>query len=116
MDGGGGTFARAMTESSGPVGTEDWILGCWQLLRADAALELQTGTRMHFGADQRLEYSIPTDDRPLHLMLQWRLENGILHTQLEDGSNPVQVAVSFGDAEVLTCSFGGPRAWFVRAS
>lgn len=115
MDGGGGTSARAMTDSSGPLETQQWILGTWQLLRADVALELQAGTRMHFGADQRLEYTIPTGDRPLSVVLLWRLENGILHTQLDDGSNPVQVAVSVGDAEVMTCSFGGPRAWFVRA-
>lgn len=93
---------------------DDWILGLWQLLRCDAALDLQPGTRMDFGADGRLVYTIPTADGPLRVVLIWRLTDGVLHTTLEDGSNPVQVGAQCADAEVLTLDFAGPRAWFVR--
>ncbi len=104
-----------MTEPELRAATHDWILGTWQLLRADAAIELQPGTRMRFGADQRLEYTIPTSEGALRVMLVWHLDGAMLRTNLEDGSNPLEVSVRIDAAEVLTLSFGGPRAWFVRA-
>jgi hypothetical protein len=108
-----------MTEPSdpvpSPVPSTDWILGTWQLLRCDAALELQPGTRMHFGTDQRLEYTIPTADGALRAELVWHLADGVLQTELEDGSNPLQVRATLEAADVLTFDFGGRLAWFVRA-
>jgi hypothetical protein len=105
-----------MTESTTPdTAHHDWILGSWQLLRCDPEIELQPGTRMQFGADHQLEYLIPIPDHPLRVVLRWRVADGVLHTNLDDGSNPVQVGIVLGPAEVLTFDFGGPRAWFVRA-
>lgn len=104
-----------MTDRNTPQTTSDWILGRWQLLRCEAALDLEPGTRMEFEADARLEYTIPTATGPLRVPMRWRLDGDVLHTQLDDGTNPVQVIVSLGDAEVLTFNFAGPRAWFVRA-
>ena len=37
-----------------------WLIGTWQLLRCEAPLEIQPGTRMQFAADESLEYAIPT--------------------------------------------------------
>ncbi len=104
-----------MTEPRLHVATDDWILGTWQLLRADASLDLQPGTRMHFGADQRLEYTIPAPEGALRVTLIWHFDGVTLRTHLEDGANPVEVSVRIDTAEVLTFSFAGPRAWFVRA-
>ena len=70
---------------------------------------------MHFGADQQLEYTIPTPQGALRIALVWRLEGAVLRTELEDGTNPVQADVEIDAADVLTIRFGGPRAWFVRA-
>ena len=104
-----------MMEAGLHVAAHDWILGTWQLLRADASIDLQPGTRMHFAADQRLEYTIPTPEGALRVMLVWQLDGVLLRTNLEDGTNPLEVSVRIDSAEVLTVSFGGPMAWFVRA-
>ncbi|MCC7053881.1 MAG: hypothetical protein IT355_11525 [Gemmatimonadaceae bacterium] len=94
----------------------DWILGTWQLLRCEPPLDIEPGTRMQFEHPHRLAYSIPTANGPLHVILRWAVHGSTLHTAHEDGSNPVQVAVTRGDADVLTYDFGGPRAWFVRTT
>ncbi len=116
MDGGRCTITRTMTEPLTPHTSSDWLLGSWHLLRCDATLELEPGTRMHFGAETELEYVIPTANGPLRVELRWRVEDDVLHTRLADGSNPVEVGVSLSEADVLTFDFGGPRAWFVRAT
>ncbi len=105
-----------MTEPHPRVAADTWILGTWQLLRADAAVELQPGARMHFGADQRLEYTIPGPEGVFCVTLVWRVDGGArLRTHLEDGTNPVEVEVYVDAHDVMTLDFGGPRAWFVRA-
>ena len=116
MDGVDGAVARTVSDDVSSYDTStDWLIGTWQLLRCEPPLEIQSGTRMQFGANDDLEYSIPAGDRLLHVTLKWRLDGAILHTVHEDGSNPVQVAIAHGDADVLMFDFGGPRAWFVRA-
>jgi hypothetical protein len=95
--------------------SELWLIGSWQVLRCDKPLEIQPGTRMHFGHGQRLDYAIPTVDRMVTVTLRWWLEGEMLHTEHQDGSNPVQVRVSLGEGDVLMFDFDGPRAWFVRA-
>ncbi len=116
MDGVDGAVARSVSDRASARDTPTaWLLGGWQLLRCEAPLEIQSGTRMHFSANDDLEYAIPAGDRLLRVTLKWRIEGDILHTAHDDGSNPVQVAIALGDADVLTCDFGGPRAWFVRA-
>ena len=92
-----------------------WLIGTWQLLRSEAPLEIEPGTRMRFAADESLEYSIPTADRLLTVALRWRLDGAILHTMHEDGTNPVEVRVSRGEADVMAFDFDGAHAWFVRA-
>ena len=92
-----------------------WLIGTWQLLRCEAPLEIQPGTRMQFAADESLEYAIPTADQLLTVTMRWRLDGAVLHTMHEDGSNPVEVRVSLGDADVMAFDFDGARAWFVRA-
>ncbi len=103
-----------MTEPTPRVLAEARILGTWQLLRAEASLGLEPGTRMHFGANRQLEYTIPAAEGALRVVLVWRLEGALLHTCLDDGSNPVEVHVSIDDAALLTFNFGGPTASFVR--
>ncbi|MES3034267.1 MAG: hypothetical protein V4813_09745 [Gemmatimonadota bacterium] len=92
------------------------LVGTWRLLRCEAPLEIQPGTTMRFGADGTLDYVIPTGDGVLRVALRWRLDAGTLHTMHEDGSNPVTVAASIGEADVLAFDFGGPRAFFVRST
>jgi hypothetical protein len=77
-------------------------------------VEIQPGTTMRFAPGAVLEYRIPTPNGDLQVTLRWRVQGGALQTVHEDGSNPVQVAVSHGDGDVLVFDFGGPRAWFVR--
>lgn len=103
-----------MTRDPSPSVTTAWLLGAWQLLRCDAALDFTPGTRMHFHGDATLDYRIPTDGGVLQAQLRWHLDGGVLHTDLVDGSNPVQVGVVRGQAEVLEFDFAGARAWFVR--
>ena len=116
MDGRCCTFARAVTSHASAELSAQWLIGTWQLLRCEAPLEIQPGTRMRFAADNSLEYTIPTLDRLVNVTLNWRLDGGILHTQHADGSNPVQARVAHGDVDVMTFDFDGARAWFVRAS
>lgn len=94
--------------------TGDALLGVWQLLRCDAPLEIEPGTRMHFASPDRLEYVIPTAEGALRVALRWRIEAGVLHTAHEDGSNPVRVTVELRPEGILMCDFGGPRALFVQ--
>ena len=96
--------------------TVEALIGSWRLLRCEAPLEIQPGTLMQFGAGGAIEYVVPTGDGVLRIALRWRLHEGTLHTMHEDGSNPVAVAVTLGEAEVLAFDFGGPRAFFVRSS
>lgn len=103
-----------MSDKQSPAGTGLALIGTWQLLRAEAPLELEPGTRMHFAPDATMEYQIPTATGPLRVDLRWRLERETLHTALADGGNPVQARVTIGEGDVLTVDFGGPRAWFVR--
>lgn len=99
-----------------PHTTPDALVGTWQLLRCETPVEIQPGTLMQFGADGALDYVIPTGDGVLRVTLRWRLEQGTLHTMHEDGSNPVAVSASIGEADVLAFDFGGPRAFFVRST
>jgi hypothetical protein len=106
-----------MTASSTTPSTpsaDAWLLGRWQLLRCEAPLEIQQGTRMHFRGDACVEYSIPAGGQTLQLELHWQFDGAILHTVHPDGTNPVSVRVTKGAADVLTFDFNGPRAWFVR--
>lgn len=98
------------------IASGDALLGTWQLLRCDAPLEIQPGTRMRFASQEQLEYTIPTAEGAMRVTLRWRVADGQLHTVHEDGTNPVQVAVWMGLADILTFDFGGPRALFVRAT
>jgi hypothetical protein len=94
----------------------EWILGTWQLLRCEPPLDIEPGTRMQFDMPDRLTYSIPTANGPLHVVLHWSVNGRALHTVHPDGSNAVRVDVTHDEADVLTYDFGGPRAWFVRAT
>lgn len=116
MDGVDGAVARAVSDQVSAHDTSTaWLIGTWLLLRCELPLEIQPGTRMHFGSADELEYAIPAGERLLRVTLRWRVENGMLHTAHFDGSNPVQVAIAHGDGDVLTVDFGGPRAWYVRS-
>ena len=116
MDGVDGAVAGPVSDHTSAHDTSTaWLVGVWQLLRCESPLEIQPGTAMHFLADNDLEYAIPAGEQLLRVTLKWHVEGGILHTAHDDGSNPVQVAIAHGDADVLTFDFGGPRAWFVRA-
>ena len=107
--------ARPVTDSRTPAAQlASRIVGTWQLLRCEAPLEIEPGTRMTFCNDAQLVYLIPTATGPLQVRLRWRVADGVLHTVHEDGSNPVQVHIALGDADVLSFDFGGPRAWYVR--
>ncbi|MBC7843628.1 MAG: hypothetical protein H7099_15010 [Gemmatimonadaceae bacterium] len=105
-----------MTLSGGPTeDTASWLIGTWQLLRCETPLEIQSGTRMHFAADERLDYAIPTPEGLFRVTMRWSLARGVLLTVHDDGSNPVEVGATLEAGDVLTFDFGGPRAWFVRA-
>jgi hypothetical protein len=90
------------------------LIGSWQLLRCEAPLEFQPGTRMEFVDGGVLRYAIPTPQGTLDVAMRWRVDGGTLLTTHEDGSNAVAVGVDRSEADVLTFDFGEPRAWFVR--
>lgn len=96
--------------------TPDTLVGTWQLVRCESPLEIQPGTQMQFAATHLLTYVIPTAEGALRVTLRWRLDGDMLHTEHEDGSNPVAVGAGIGAADVLTFDFGGPRAFFVRST
>jgi hypothetical protein len=75
---------------------------------------MATGTRMRFGHDQELEYTIPSEQGALAVQLRWQCIDGVVHTAHQDGSNPVSVRAEIGQAGELTFDFDGTRAWFIR--
>jgi hypothetical protein len=97
-----------------PPVTREWLLGTWQLLRHDSALEFTARTRMHFGQGDVLSYTIPTGQGDVHVSLQWTLSGDQLTTAHADGAHAVSVRIARGEADVLEVDFAGPRAWFVR--
>ncbi len=103
-------------KSSGvaPDASASWLPGTWTVLRCEAPLEIEPGTRMQFGADGQLEYAIPTGEGVIRVSLCWTLSGGVLRTTLDDGSNAIEVGASLGEGDVLVFDFDGPRAWFVR--
>lgn len=91
-----------------------WLEGTWQLLKCEAPLEIEPGTRMEFRPDHSLHYTIPTTYGPLVATLRWQVDGAVLSTELADGTNATRVGITLGDGETLVCAFGGPRAWYVR--
>jgi hypothetical protein len=114
LDGGRCSVARPVSaDASSAVGVER-LIGTWLFLRCEPPLEMEPGTRMRFASHEALEYLIPTATGPLSVTLRWRVTDGALYTEHTDGSNAVTAGIAIDDTGVLSCDFGGPRAWFVR--
>ena len=103
-------------EASPSDASAAWLIGTWQLLRSEAPVEIRPGTRMRFGRDGQLEYTIPAPEGVLRVTLRWTLADGVLRTAHDDGSNPVEVRAMLGVGDVLVFDFQGPHAWFIRVT
>jgi hypothetical protein len=93
-----------------------WLIGTWQVLRSEAPLEIEPGTRMAFSDGGALQYTIPTAHGPVAANLRWHVVDAVLHTVLDDGTNATSVHIVHGDGDTLMCDFGGPRAWYIRVA
>jgi hypothetical protein len=96
--------------------TPAWLLGAWQLLRADPALEFAPGVKMEFRPGGRLLYTIDAGGREQVFTLIYRVEGDMLQT--DNPSAPHRASTRFlrGEADVLIFDFSGARALFVRRS
>lgn len=90
------------------------LLGRWRLLRADADLEFAPDVRMEFQDGGRLRYEFAVGHRRQALMLLWRIEGDMLHTDNPAASHARSTRFSFGAGGILILDFVGASAWFVR--
>lgn len=95
-------------------GPPAWLLGCWRLLRADATLEFQPGTRMDFGEHGQLRYLIPIEGRQHAIALLYRVEGDVLLTDNPAAPHATATRFELGAGDVLVFDFAGARAFFVR--
>ncbi len=91
-----------------------WLLGNWRLQRAEKAVSIMPGTRMHFMADGTLRYIIALEGREHLFELTFTVEDKLLRTENPDGGQQQAVRFACTDAGLLELDFAGARAWFAR--
>ena len=95
-------------------GTPTWLLGTWRLLRAEAPLDFQPGTRMDFRPHGELRYLIPFEGREHLVAMIYRVQGDVLRTDMVEASHATETHFRLGAGGVLVFDFSGARAWFVR--
>jgi hypothetical protein len=90
------------------------LLGRWQLMRADPALDFTPGVRMEFQPGGRLLYTIAVEGREQVFVLAYRAGEGTIQTDNPAAPHSMNVGFRFGEGDVLILDFSGNRAWFIR--
>ncbi len=93
---------------------QDWLLGTWRLMRADAALDFAPGVRMEFKPDGTLLYHIDVGGSDQVIHLHYRVEGDTLVTDNPTAPHSMSVRISHGVGDVLILDFAGALAWLVR--
>jgi hypothetical protein len=93
---------------------QDWLLGTWRLMRADAALDFAPGVRMEFMHDGMLRYHIDVGGSDQVIELRYRVEGDTLFTDNPSAPHSMSVRFSHGVGDVLMLDFAGALAWLVR--
>lgn len=93
---------------------QDWLLGTWRLMRADAALDFAPGVRMEFREDGDLHYHVDVGGRDQVIALRYRVEGDTLHTDNPSAPHSMSVRIEHGVGDVLMLDFAGALAWLVR--
>ncbi len=95
---------------------QDWLLGSWRLMRADASLDFAPGVRMEFMEAGELLYHIDVGGRDQVIALRYRVEGNTLHTENSASAHTMSVRFEHGVGDVLKLDFAGAQAWLVRES
>ena len=69
---------------------------------------------MEFLEGGRLRYGFDAGTTPQSLMLIYRVEGDILHTDNPAASHDTTARFWFGPGDVLVIDFAGATAWFLR--
>ena len=93
-----------------------WLIGTWRLLRADASLDFAPGVRMEFRDEGELYYHIDVGGNDQVVMLLYRVEGDVLHTDNPTAPHSMSVHFSHGVGDVLLLDFSGAHATLVRES
>lgn len=93
---------------------QDWLLGGWRLMRADASLDFAPGVRMEFLDAGELLYHIDVGGRDQVIALRYRVEGNTLHTENTASLHTMSVRFEHGVGDVLKLNFAGAQAWLVR--
>ena len=90
------------------------LFGRWRLFRADASLDFAPNVSMEFLEGGRLRYGFDAGPTPQSLMLIYRVEGDILHTDNPAAPHATTARFWFGPGDVLVIDFAGATAWFLR--
>ncbi len=93
---------------------QDWLIGSWRLMRADASLDFAPGVRMEFMEAGELRYHIDVGGRDQVVTLRYRVEGNTLHTEHIASLHTTSVQIERGVGDVLKLDFAGAQAWLVR--
>ncbi len=93
---------------------QDWLLGRWRLMRADASLDFAPGVRMEFMEAGELLYHIDVGGRDQVIALRYRVEGNTLYTEHTTSLHTTSVRFEHGVGDVLKLDFAGAQAWLVR--
>lgn len=93
---------------------DDWLLGTWRLMRADAALDFAPGVRMEFRTDGALHYHIDVGGHDQVIELRYRVDGDTLVTDNPAAPHSMSVRIAHGAGDVLILDFAGALAWLVR--
>jgi hypothetical protein len=100
--------------SSSDHENEARLVGCWRLVRSDAAIDRGAGVEVEFHADGRLDYCIDAGDRWQIMRLTWRLDGEEL---LTDQASVPRLEITPWMVEpdgTLVLGVVGSRTWFRR--
>ncbi len=91
-----------------------WLLGTWQLLRADPTLDFAPGVRMQFLSDGQLLYHVDVGGRDQVISLVYRMNGEVLTTDNPAAPHSMSVRCVHGEGDVLILDFAGALAMLVR--
>ncbi|HEY0928645.1 MAG TPA: hypothetical protein VGE27_01895 [Gemmatimonas sp.] len=92
----------------------DWLLGTWQLLRADPHLDFAPGVRMEFLAGGDLRYHVDVGGRDQVIHLIYRVDGDMLFTDNPAAPHSMSVHLAHGAGDTMLLDFSGAQAVFVR--
>jgi hypothetical protein len=91
-----------------------WLLGRWQLLRADPTLDFAPGVRMDFRPGGDLRYEVEVAGSRHELELVYAVEGDHLETDFPAAQHRSSAGIRHGQADTLILDFSGALAAFVR--